>query len=451
MRRIAFLSPLPPEASGIADYSAELLAGLRLHFDIDLFGGGTVPRPDGVCGLPVRPHSAFPEAHRRQPYEAVVYQLGNNPSYHRDIYQYLLRIPGVVVLHEYMIHHLIRGGFNQTTYIDTMRYCYGESGVAAAHRLIELRDPQEEWTYPLFERAVDASLALIVHSEANRRRVLRSRPGAPVSVVPLPAPPPGAHVRNEAALDALRAELKIPPGAFVIGSFGHVTPHKRVDVALRAFARLREQHPNAVYVIAGELSPHYLAMSEMLAGPIGQGVTVTGRVELSRLHEVMDLVDVAINLRYPVGGETSATCVRLLGLGKPVIVSAGGWFSEIPEGCCARIAPDRFEAEELTCILEALAADPSLREAMGTAAGSWANDWHSLERAVNGYTACIERVIADRPTLQAPVDPFIAAPADARIAIADELIATAADLGVPHTDSHLLPALAETLVDLGMQ
>src|SRR5262249_28784940 len=159
--------------------------------------------------------------------------------------------------------------------------------------------------------------------------------------------------------------------ALVFASFGHVTPPKRFDVTLRAFAKLRARHPNAMYVIAGEVSPHYQQVREMLAGPLGQGVIVTGRVELTRMFGLMDLADIAINLRHPVGGETSGTCVRLLGMGKPVVVSAAGWFAEIPEGCCARVASDRFEDDELIAVAGALAADPALRRDMGTAAARW--------------------------------------------------------------------------------
>src|SRR5215470_9118192 len=210
MKRIAFLSPLPPEASGIADYSAELLPPLGRRFEIDCYAGGAGGRH----------YSAFPATNRLHPYDAVVYQLGNNAKYHWDIYRHLLQVPGIVVLHEYMLHHLIRGGSSQAEYIDTMRYCYGDAGVTAAHRLLEARDPQEEWAYPLFEQAVDASVGVIVHSETTRGRILLSRPAARVSVVPVPVPAVDTPRASVTALNTLRRELRIDSDAFVVGSFG---------------------------------------------------------------------------------------------------------------------------------------------------------------------------------------------------------------------------------------
>src|SRR2546423_13756138 len=60
--------------------------------------------------------------------------------------------------------------------------------------------------------------------------------------VPLPALPP----RDEA-----RARLGLARDAFVVVSLGHVTPYKRLDVALRAFRRLLVARPDARFLIAG--------------------------------------------------------------------------------------------------------------------------------------------------------------------------------------------------------
>src|SRR5579864_5842231 len=85
--RVAFFSPLPPAKSGIADYSAAVLAHLEGLAEVDAFAG---------------PAADF-DASR---YDVCVYQLGNNP-YHTFAYEAALAHPGVVVLHEANLHHLI--------------------------------------------------------------------------------------------------------------------------------------------------------------------------------------------------------------------------------------------------------------------------------------------------------------------------------------------------------
>ncbi len=451
LRRIAYLSPLPPEASGIADYSVELLAGLRRRFEIDLFSAGPARLPASLEGLTARPYGRFPDTHARQPYDAVVYHLGNNAEFHTEIYRLALRIPGILVLHEYMLHHLLRGMCSSREYIEAMRYSYGHAGAGIARRLLETDHPAESWTYPLFEPAVDASLGVIVHSDATRRRILRSRPNARVAVVPLHLSLEGLPDVTGDTRRALRRELGVSDEGLVIASFGHISPAKRVDVALRAFARFRRQRPDSVYVLAGELSWAYTRLRELLNGELGERVVLTGRLPFARLLELMDLADVAINLRYPAGGETSATCIRLLGLGTPVIVSTGECFDDIPDGCCARVEPGRFEEEELVALLEALAADPQLRHDMGSAARGWANVRHHLDRSVALYGDFIESTIAEAPAGDRGVAPLTAYPrSDVATSLLADIAGAAADLGIREDDRQMLPALADALADAGL-
>ncbi len=85
--RVAFFSPLPPSRSGIADYSQALLEPLKRHLEIEVFSdGGREFRPEG--------------------FDLALYQIGNNP-YHDFVYETALRHPGVVVMHESNLHHLI--------------------------------------------------------------------------------------------------------------------------------------------------------------------------------------------------------------------------------------------------------------------------------------------------------------------------------------------------------
>jgi hypothetical protein len=92
------VSPLPPEKTGIAAYSAELLAPLREHYRIDLVTDQEkVDLPAALADLPVRTSDWF--AARGERYERVVYQMGNSP-FHQRMFALLVRHPGIVVLHD---------------------------------------------------------------------------------------------------------------------------------------------------------------------------------------------------------------------------------------------------------------------------------------------------------------------------------------------------------------
>ena len=57
--------------------------------------------------------------------------------------------------------------------------------------------------------------------------------------------------------------------------------------------------------------------------------------------------DVCVNLRYPAAGETSGIAIRLMGIGKPVIVTAGQETARFPEAACLRVDPGEVEEELL--------------------------------------------------------------------------------------------------------
>ena len=87
--RVAYYSPLPPSRSGIADYSALLLPALEERMDVVV---------------------AKPGRFRRAPKaDVALYHVGNDPNEHGWIVDALRKRPGIVVLHEFVLHHLVSG------------------------------------------------------------------------------------------------------------------------------------------------------------------------------------------------------------------------------------------------------------------------------------------------------------------------------------------------------
>src|SRR5439155_545403 len=85
--KVAYYSPLPPSRSGIADYSRLLLPALRERVDVVVAERG----------------KRAPDA------DVALYHLGNEPEAHDWIVDALRKRPGVVVMHEYVLHHLVAG------------------------------------------------------------------------------------------------------------------------------------------------------------------------------------------------------------------------------------------------------------------------------------------------------------------------------------------------------
>jgi glycosyltransferase involved in cell wall biosynthesis len=451
--RLAYYSPLPPQRSGIADYSAELLPHLAAHCEIELIVDEGV-RP-AETRFPVHGHKALPGLLAAGRFDAVLYQLGNNRDYHASIYRTLIDHPGVVVLHEYVIHHLVRDltlfAGDPEAYVREMRYAYGRTGEAMARRCVATGVPLDPWSYPLLERVVDASRGVIVHNQATRDRVLASRPLTRIATIPHHLSLEGMPDVSEAAA---RAELGIAPGDFVVATFGFLTASKRPEVLLGAFARLRREVPSARLLIVGEVSPHF-DFDRVLTPELRAGVTVTGRLEIDRFLLYMRACDVAVNLRHPTAGETSGTVVRLLGMGKPLIVNETGSFAEIPDDCCAKVPldpnGDQFEEDLLLAYLRLLAGDEPLRRRMGENARRHMELHHSLAGSARAYADFL------RATVEAGARPFRAVPPleaypeeDLLSDLVRDASAEMVDLGVEEGEEDLLREIAAAVVEIDL-
>ncbi len=167
---------------------------------------------------------------------------------------------------------------------------------------------------------------------------------------------------------------------------------KRIPQLLEAFARLRRDRPDARLLLVGATSPGFdLERRLQRLGLSGDGILREDYVGEDRLWALMAACDVCVNLRAPTMGETSGSVVRQLSLGKPLVVSDVGWFSELPDEVALKVPVDAGEVEVLHAALELLARDENARRAMGAAAAELARREHDLERVAELYAAAVEQ------------------------------------------------------------
>ena len=467
--RVGVYSPLPPQRSGISDYTVELLPHLARHAEVELIvDDGFRPDAGPLGGRPVHEARNLPRLLESGALDVVVYHLGNNVDYHAGIRRSALATPGVAVIHDVVLHHLVLGATlhrgDAAGYVAELRYCCGRTGEAAGLRAVDPGVPVDPWTFPLFERLVDRSLAVLVHNAFSRDRILASRATARVEIVPHHlslddfTSAPGAAGQSgaggasdegvaERRIEA-RRRLDIPDTALVFSSFGFITGAKLPFAVLDAFARVRREVPEARLILAGEISP-YFDFDSGLDRRLLDGVTVTGRLDLEHFLWHMAACDVAVNLRWPTAGETSGTLIRLLGLGKPIVVTNAGAFAEIPDGCCAKVEHDATEAEHLYALLRRLAVDAPLRLRMGENARRYAVTHHAIERSAAGYAALLAEVVERKPQPFRALPPLAAGRAgDLRNDVLERVSAGLVDLGVGEEDEDILAAVAARAADV---
>ncbi len=396
--KIAFLTPLSPVGSGISYYSEDLLPVLARALQIDLFVDAYTPTHTAAlqaAGVTVRQGRSLEKALRDGGYATTIYQLGNSPA-HAYMYPWALQQPGIAVLHDTVLHHLrlwmaINGGRAQRrSYADELRDLYGPAGEALAREVLRGKTPTTIFDYPLIEPILERSQAVIVHNAASAARIRELRPATTVHVVPMGVPLPTLPARDQA-----RQRLNLAEDAFVVLSLGHVNPYKRLDVVLRAFRRLVEVCPHARLVIAGSEAPGLGAALARQIGYLGLGERVQrlGFVEPATVADLLAAADCCVNLRYPSAGETSASLLRIMGAGLPVLVSNAGSFRELPTGSVAVVPVGQIEEPLLAEYLIELARNEPLRASLGAAAHDFVASAHSLERAAEGYLTTLGTVI----------------------------------------------------------
>jgi len=386
--RVACFSPLPPDSSGISDYSEELLPHLARHWDLDLFVDGYWPRSDAARGRRVIDCARIDPVPLLSDYDAVLYHVGNSPS-HDYVYDTLLHWPGLVVLHELAIHHLVAsrtiGGERRDLYVQEMRVQHGDQGAERARRAL-WGDAPAPWEsdplrYPLNRRVLGQATGVLAHSRFVADAVCAIHPTLLVRqldhhAVPLPAAlAPAAH-------RAPRSE-----GPFVFVTAGNLNPTKRVPVILRALTRLQGRLPFR-YRLVGEIKPDWGAAEFVEELGLADAVEICGRVDRDELYRQLLDADVCVCLRSPTLGETSGIVLRALACGRPLVVTDAGWFAELPDEIAVKVPADRDEERTLAELLEALARDPERRRRMGEAALEWASARDLASRA-EGYDAFV--------------------------------------------------------------
>jgi glycosyltransferase involved in cell wall biosynthesis len=403
--RVAYYSPLPPETSGIADYSALLLPALHRLVELDVAKRGGRARGD-----------------------VALYHVGNDPTAHGWIVEQLRREPGLVFLHDFVLHHLVAG--LTLGHKDGVGYAAAmerEGGLAARLLALGVIDgcipplwevrPEE---FPLCSEVLDLATGLLVHSRFVEQRVRERGYGGPVWRVPHPAWPPPVVEPERLA------------GKPVFGAFGNINPSKRTGQLLDAFARFRETHADARLLLVGREAGVDVALRVESAG-LEDAVTHVDYVEERRLWALMAGVDAVVSLRSPTMGETSGTAIRALSLGKPLLVSDVGWFAELPGEVALKVAPDEHEIDALAAAMTLL-ADADARSRMGAAAATLARSEHGVDRVAEAYVAAIEEA---------------AGGAAVRDAVATTVATAAADVGIGAA-SREADELARALNEVGL-
>jgi glycosyltransferase involved in cell wall biosynthesis len=390
---IAWFTPLS-RRSAIGEFSVHVTTELARLADVELWTADEPPFLE--TQLPVVTYSQ--ESHeldRLGERDAIVYNLGDYLPFHRDIFAVSRRHPGVVILHDRVLHHLFAGMWLTGTdpklqlYVERMRAYYGESGAEVARATLEgERQPvwesdEEVLRYPLYEEGILTARGVVTHSEGQARDI-RTRWLGPVRALHLPC-----YSDVLGRVDGARPRES--DGLVRLLSVGHVNPNKQVHRVVEMLAADPELAARVRYTIVGpndDFRSYVNDLRRFVARHADRlNVEIVGWQSEEELHRLMAQTDIFVNLRHPVMEGSSASLMKQLAYARPVLCFESGFFGELPEGALMRVAAGDFAAAGKA--LRELVDDLALRKYMGEQAYALADSYDERSYA-EGLLALIE-------------------------------------------------------------
>lgn len=388
--RLAFVSPLPPEKSGIADYSAQILPALRQHYEIDIISAQEAINDAWVLAhCTIRTVDWFKaNAHY---YDRILYHIGNS-TFHQHMFPLLQQIPGVVVLHDFYLgnitaHLELYSGWRKY-WVNALLHSHGYVAVKGRFNG-DLR--RVIYHYPVNFGVLEQAQGIIVHSHHARELSQQFYPSYDSDgwrIIPL-----ARRVLSSATKASARRDLGFSEGDTVVCSFGFIQDtklsHRLLDAWLASdLAADRRYH----LVFVGELprDPYGDMMRSRVESPASSGrVHITGFVSGEAYGLYLQAADIGVQLRAFSRGETSAAVLDCLRHGLATIVNANGSMAELPADCVLRLE-DQFETTTLVQALERLCNDVQERRRLGAAARAHMDEHHDPVRIADQYREAIE-------------------------------------------------------------
>jgi len=390
--RLAFISPLPPERCGIADYSADLLPALAKHYTIEVITSQKSFSDSHIrATFPVRTVAWF-EQHIEN-YDRILYQFGNSP-FHEHMFELLLRCPGVVVLHDFFLsgvksYQEIHGGFVHA-WERSLYNSHGYQAVKARHDSENEEDIIVK--YPCNLEVLQNAAGVVVHSHYSKQLAQQwygENIAADWSVIPLLRAAP-----RDVTCQAARLALGLQDDDFIVCSFGMLAPSKLNHRLLHTWINSTlAENPHCKLIFVGENhggSYGRRLLGEIETSHLEKQVQITGWVDAQMFHHYLAAADMAVQLRSQSRGETSATVFDCMNYALPTIVNASGSMAELPDDAVWML-DEEFEDSHLTEALETLWHDGSLRSDLGGSSQEHLLAHHSPLVCAEKYAGVIEQ------------------------------------------------------------
>lgn len=397
-RKLAYISPLPPEKTGIAYYSSELLSELTRHYDIDVITDQKI-----VTDVRVKPHCSIRSVtwfkkHAHEYDGRILYHMGNS-IFHQDMFPLLERYPGIVVLHDFFLSGIISHveyHEGPKVWAKALYDAHGYNVLSERYQNVNLREMV--YKYPANFHVLQQASAIISHSQFSFQlakhwygesidKILWEHIPLLRVLPPIITP----EIKKQA-----RISLSFKENDFIVCSFGLTGQLKLNERLLEAWLESSLSTDSHCYLLfVGENADDEFGQKfakRVDSCQLVQPVVITGYVSQEHYNQYLIAADVAVQLRTQSQGETSAAVLDCMKYGLPTILNRHGAMAEISKECVYFISED-FSNTELKEALLYLKENVFFRDEIGKKAREYIERYHAPRKIADHYFNTIEKFI----------------------------------------------------------
>jgi glycosyltransferase involved in cell wall biosynthesis len=411
MARLAWFAPLPSTLARCACHDLELVTRLEASHTIEWFCGQE--RPDSP-----RFSSAhdFVWKHLQQPYDLMVYELADTTPY-AFVWPYLVRHPGLVILHDGRLHDSRGGSLLRQVRVDDYRAEFGYNHPEASSDVPRLAHAEllgltrELW--PMRRVVLESSRLLLaphpwiaeeLRQEASHDRIEILEPA-------VRAPRYSDDLDDARTAVRVRQRYGFATSDVVFASVTAPSLRNRVPQVLSAFAQLDDPEQKAQLLLFGD-DPGAIGATER--------VTLTGPLDDQSFADHLAASDVWLSLQWPDRSDGVRSWLTAMAAGKPTVVADHAHRVDVPSldprdwqprRVASPAAESRDSSRDPACVtidivdeghslklaMRRLAKDSQLRSRLGANARElWATRF-SADRMVNVVEGSVTRALEVPP------------------------------------------------------
>ena len=332
---LLYVSPFWPQRSGISEYSETLVWGLKEYFDIVILTKKKIDNSHIKKEFETR---IYRKDEDYSGYDYIIYNFGNSPDNHDYMYNMLKMFPGYVILHDFSLYYLTVDHYRERDILFQKIYeLEGIQGIVRVKDSIKEKGIDDLIQHkdlppllPLNKEVLHNATGVIVHSDYVREKVHSVNSEVPICKIELVDCMPNVTFDDD---DYLRKKYKFEQDDFIIGAVGMIALSKQNKItceAVKVYNQTHKKKMKYVMIGAGDYVDSYL----------DKNIVKTGFLENHEFFNAIKSCNVIFNLRKPYNGESSATLMQCMLMGKHCLVTDIGWFNELPDDCVIKVSED---------------------------------------------------------------------------------------------------------------